>query len=743
MNRVGCHGIRNTGCWMILAGFLCVTGGLFAEDISCGSFLLRLDDQTGRITRIHADTTEWLQPGVNPVSLWRVVFANGSTCEDSDAAEFILTGQEHKWMLKWTGVGPSKTGQVKVTIITEHAEGMNLWLEVSGVSGADLRQVEFPRFGPIAGNARACIPEWMGLLESVSLDRSYPDRKRAWEYPGMLSMPWIALLEDGGSVFQILYGKPSIQRRVFHFARENDAVYLSVCHDVGAGNVDRFTLEPIPIMLKVQRGGWYNAVCIYGATASVAYWRESFRRRVPAVPAWVRDVAAWVWNRGTSEQVLDPATDLAERLRLPVGVLWHWWHHCPYDAGFPEYFPPREGEDSFREAVKRASEKNVRPLVYMNQRLWCTTSESWHGEQAERWAVKGPDGAVHPEVYNVFTKTPCAPMCMGTDFWRNWYAGMAEKAVKELGVAGIYMDQACSSCACWDASHGHPPGGGSWWVEGFRNLTADIRARCGNGEIALAGEGCGEAWLPVLDLMLSLQVSRERYAEKDGWEPVPLFQMVYGNHVPLFGNYASLLEPPYDPLWPAAFAPEQSGALLDPRFEVQFRLEQARAFLWGQQPTLANYRPDLYETRPKAMAFFEQLVRLRAAVPEIFRHGTLLEPPKVKDEQITIPASRLSIYAGREGRIREYTLEVNPIQCAAWADQSQRPALAAVNITDETRTLRVDPLGWGWTLSGPSVVRVRRGLNPPEPLSVVPDQPFDLALAPREAIICVWERSGN
>ena len=46
--------------------------------------------------------------------------------------------------------------------------------------------------------------------------------------------------------------------------------------------------------------------------------------------------------------------------------------------------------------------------------------------------------------------------------------------------------------------------------------------------MALAGEGSGEAWLPHLDLMLSLQVSRERYAAPgEGWEAIPLFGAVY------------------------------------------------------------------------------------------------------------------------------------------------------------------------------------------------------------------------
>ena len=59
----------------------------------------------------------------------------------------------------------------------------------------------------------------------------------------------------------------------------------------------------------------------------------------------------WVWNRGRSPGVLDPAVALREKLGLPVSVFWHWWHGCAYDTGFPEYLPPREGAETFTNAL--------------------------------------------------------------------------------------------------------------------------------------------------------------------------------------------------------------------------------------------------------------------------------------------------------------------------------------------------------------------------------------------------------
>ena len=108
--------------------------------------------------------------------------------------------------------------------------------------------------------------------------------------------------------------------------------------------------------------------------------------------------------------------------------------------------------------------------------------------------------------------------------------------------------------------------------------------------------------------MLSLQVSMERYAAPGVWEPIPMFHAVYHDCAVMFGNYSSLTRPPYDDLWPAQYAPREPLALLDQKFAQQFRLEQGRAFVWGQQPTIANFLPQQLESRRSELDF---LLRMR------------------------------------------------------------------------------------------------------------------------------------
>ena len=383
--------------------------------------------------------------------------------------------------------------------------------------------------------------------------------------------------------------------------------------------------------------------------------------------AWVRNTGIWVWNRGTSDQVLAPAESLAADAGLPVSVFWHWWHHGPYDTSFPDYLPPREGVGPFVAAVARAHAAGLHAIVYMNQRLWCTNTPSWTREGAERWAVHELDGSLRLETYNVFNPLPCATMDMATPFWRNKYAGIADTVIQRYGVDGIYMDQAVLSLIDWSANHGHPVGGGNYWMNGFRELARDLRRRNASRAVGFAGEGGGESWLPDLDAFLTLQVSQERYADPaSGWEVIPMFQAAYHPYALTYGTYGSLTLPPYDELWPAEKRPPTAMQLLDPKYVGQFRLEQARMFVWGMQPTIANFLPDQLTERRAEIDYLERLARSRYSLRDFLMTGTFLRPPAVEVPSSDVLLSRISIYAARLGGPTEAHIVSPDVLSSAW-----------------------------------------------------------------------------
>ena len=566
--------------------------------------------------------------------------------------------------------------------------------------------VRFPRLPAIAPQPEEvlAVPVWMGERTSRAREllTGSTGGRFEWEYPGMLSMQCLAFYrKNGPGLFVTCNDARALAKRFALFGTPEHTVGLEITHLPASDSTAQDTYRPAyQVTLGTFQGDWFTVAERYRRWGLQQSWAKHSRLHKHQTASWVMDTGLWVWNRGRSDGVLDPALHLQDKARIPASVFWHWWHGCAYDAGFPEYLPPREGNETFQSALRHAQDQGIHALVYMNQRLWGMTTESWTREKAEQYAVKNPDGKVQPEIYNTYTHTPCASMCMGTSFWRNKYVGLASEAVTRLGVDGIYMDQACSSLACYDATHGHPLGGGSYWMKGFRLLQADIRKRCADTRpVVLAGEGCGETWLPYLDVMLSLQVSMERYAAPGDWEPIPFFHAVYHGYGVFFGNYSSLARPPYDDLWPPEFAPKEPLKPLDRKFSGQFRLEQARALVWGQQPTIANFQDRQLSERDTEMDYVVRLANLRYNARKFLLYGKLLSlfentgDPALALSKFPMDFSRLSIYAGQQEAVKEFQKNTPLVLASAWQAPDGAIAVVVANTTNtqQVLSLLLDP----------------------------------------------------
>ena len=710
---------------MWLAALACAKAAAAADasGVSNGYLSIGVGTEHGDLVSL-ADTRthqNFAETAATNAGLWELsLVGSAQVLSPADAQSFRcqpISGRNPGLRLTWDQFAVPAAPALRVEVVArlEPGQPMSRWeLEVTGLAGLGIKLVRFPRIVniPRQANEWLAVPVWMGQRAAeprqvfAGADRT--GRREQWTYPGLLSMQCLAFYrQDGPGLYVACDDAAGLHKAFAFFGDGAGQVGCEVLHLPerlpAASHAWRL---PYAVRLGTFEGDWFTAAERYRSWATNQAWAKESRLARGQVPGWARDTALWVWNRGRSPGVLEPALALREKLGLPVSVFWHWWHGCAYDTGFPEYLPPREGAESFTNALAGAQARGIHALVYMNQRLWGMTTRSWRDEAAELAAVKGIDGKVRPEVYNTFTKQACASMCMGTEFWRQKYAGLAVRAVTELGVNGIYMDQACTSLACYDPSHGHPAGGGVYWMQGFRALASDIRHRSNarREPVVLAGEGCGEPWLPYLDLMLSLQVSRERYSAPDGWDTIPFFPSVYHPYAVAYGNYSSLTMPPYDDLWPAEFAPQEPLKLLDRKYSRQFCLEQARAFVWGQQPTIANFRPAQLTERAEELDFVLRLARLRSRAANYLLHGIFLRPPQVRGPAATLDISRLSIYAGRQGGLTAFQKECPLALAGAWRAPDQHVALAVASIADEPIHITLDLPDDGYGLPRDSIV---------------------------------------
>ena len=158
---------------------------------------------------------------------------------------------------------------------------------------------------------------------------------------------------------------------------------------------------------------------------------------------------------------------------------------------------------------------------------------------------------------------------------------------------------------------------------------------------------------------------------------------MYHGYAIQYGNYASLTRPPYDSLLPAEFAPETPLQLLDDKFRYQFRMEQARSFVWGQQLCLANFTEEQLTRRTAELEYLKRLALLRKQALPYLLHGTFLGFPDLEIPEMEIPMSRLSIYAGQRDAVQEYVKTVPRILSCIWQNDKGNIVVPVVNISDE------------------------------------------------------------
>lgn len=728
VTRAATHKIRSRHLLAALLLALAACTDSSSNILSDKDLRIEFSATDGHVTSLgHADGRKLAGAETDSIGLWSLDLSpTDTTTKNGPSADYMAgsstTGrnvpkvnasQAKKFSLKrngansvemvWEDFSGSLAPQLKVTAtVATRADSTAAWhIKLDGLSGVSVDHVHYPRLTGInfaSEGLQLAVPLWMGQrtrMPAEVLHRADSAGKALeYVYPGALSMQALALssAQKGGLYFSA--DDTAAFRKSFTFWRERDgSAGYNVVHVLSNPGEAASYAPSYAAIVGVIPGDWFTAVDRYREWGTKQYWARESRLAKGTTPEWMRETGIWVWNRGRSNMVLEPAALLKKESTLPVSVFWHWWHNGPYDTSFPDYLPPREGAAPFTNAVAKAHEAGLHAIVYMNQRLWCTNTPSWTKENAEQWAVHERDGSLRLETYNVFNPLPCATMNPANEFWRNKYAGIADTVIKQYGIDGLYMDQAVLSLIDWTKDKGHPIGGGNYWMEGFRKLAAELRSRNTEKPTGFAGEGGGESWLPDLDAFLTLQVSQERYADPaSGWEVIPMFQAAYHPFAITYGTYGSLTLPPYDELWPKEKRPPTALQLLDEKYVQQFYLEQARMFVWGMQPTIANFLPEQLEKRRTQIDYLIRLAKLRYSLREYFQEGTFLAPPALKVTTANLLLSRISIYAARLGGPTEAHITSPEVLSAMWRSPKGNTAVALANIADReiTVTLPLD-----------------------------------------------------
>jgi hypothetical protein len=113
-------------------------------------------------------------------------------------------------------------------------------------------------------------------------------------------------------------------------------------------------------------------------------------------------------------------------------------------------------------------------------------------------------------------------------------------------------------------------------------------------------------------------------------------------------------------------------------------MEQARSFVWGMQPTIANYQSFLASERKEEIEYLMNLAKVRYQGLKYLLYGKFLRSPDIEFPEEELMISRLSIYAGRRGEsVTTFHKSFPLIYSGTWKSDDNQVGIALASISDD------------------------------------------------------------
>ena len=359
------------------------------------------------------------------------------------------------------------------------------------------------------------------------------------------------------------------------------------------------------------------------------------------------------------EGALGQGRKFEQFMGLPTAFHWYNWHKIPFDNDYPHYFPARDGfKETVAELQKAGGNNCVFVMPYINGRLWDTRDKGAADFQftklARPAATKDEDGRVYTEMYSSKeadgSRVKLAAMCPATALWRDRVRQIVLRLMKDNGTKAVYIDQiaAAGPRLCFDKSHGHPLGGGGWWVKAYGKMLAELRKAMPAGHV-LTTECNAEPYLKWFDGYLTW------HWQYDG--QVPAFGAVYGGAIQMFGR-------------------AYRGG---PTKDLALRMKAGQQLVFGEQ--IGWISAGVVNERANA-AFLRQMAWLRWRLRRYFDAGRMARPPKLIGKIPTVTADWQ--WHG------VWPVTTDAVLTGAWEQPARKKVvLIFVNVSDKPVTAQV------------------------------------------------------
>ena len=515
--------------------------------------------------------------------------------------------------------------------------------------GLSLLESEFPsiKAGPIGKVPEDNVlhyPKASGIashspyIKKINYSEVYPNWRATYQMLGLYNKQvglYIASHDPTGSV-KTISTSTDIEKVSFRFNWPAPNMGLD-------GNGYKL---PGKVILGSIEGDWYEAAMIYQAWVKeqAPWWPPAPSRR----PSRIQDIAVWVKHEsgGDLATLVAEVLEFAKFMRVPIGFHWYVWHKIPFDNDYPHYFPAKDG---FVKAVRELEDAGVRVMPYINGRLWDADLDDFKSEGIKA-VTKNEKGEPYIEDYGNGVRN--AVMNPVTKIWQNKLIDIVLKLQQDTGASGVYIDQisASSPKLCMDITHGHPLGGGSWWLDqGYYKLLSAIREEMPEGTF-LTSEAMAEPYNHLLDGLLSWNSQFQNQ--------IPIYSAIYGGRISIFGRYNPV-------------GPDKHKALI---------MRAGQQLVFGEQ--LGWISPNILEEK-KPANFLRKMAQTRYKLIHYFVDGQMLPPPVVYGDIPNITAD------WEWGENNPSDVTISALQRGAWQANDGSVVKIFVNISDQNINFQI------------------------------------------------------
>ncbi len=584
--------------------------------------------------------------------LWRLALVtDDGSINEIDSTNAALTGAESTVAQgKFTWQTKDNT-EVTVSIRSPEGSPLSYWsIKAKLPDGWKVSRCDFPILPTLSKETSRKMAASFGWGVEYELN---PGMGYEATYPSMISAMQFVAFYDKQEALYVGTHDPKANFKVYSVKTDEDGTSYTCQNWPGLADKSGGEYKlPYEAVIGVVNGRWYGAAQVYREWALTTPWGKGGPVSKRPIPQWLKDTDLWLRVEFGYEGIAEICKSARKYFDVPTSLHWYKWHEIPYDTLYPDYFPTRPG---FAEGVKELQEQGFHVMPYINGRIVDPNSKGWNEEGLSKSAARKENGEPYTEVYG--SQVPLNSMCPSSTTWHDKVSYLVERLTHECGVDGVYIDQIGCAWAyrCYDKNHDHLPGGGSFWVDGYRALLDKARKKLPAGRMFTTEENI-ECFIDQFDALLLVNTPCESWLNV-----IPLFPAVYSGRTINFGF--------------------QYIGKEDIERSTPFRVKMAKEFIYGAQIGWVLAESLMKPEAEKERDFVRNLARCRGGAHKYLLEGRLLGLIDVVGDNPRVKFTAPKPFGG------EYTLDVPVVFASAWEAEDGSIAVVLANIADEAHSV--------------------------------------------------------